>query len=69
MATLGLGTMARSSPGKGASRPPLKKNVTCGYFSVSAVRSCASPASLMTSPTRCRMDCGSNATGKGNWSS
>ena len=30
----------RVSPGNSASRPPLKKNVTCGYFSVSAMRSC-----------------------------
>ena len=30
----------RSSPANGCSRPPEKKNVTCAYFSVSAIRSC-----------------------------
>ncbi len=39
MATLGDGMIRRSSPGNGVSTPPLKKYVTCGYFSVSAMRS------------------------------
>ena len=34
----------RSSPSNTSSRPPLKKKVTCAYFSVSAMRSCFSPA-------------------------
>ena len=34
MADLGRGISARSSPGFGASTPPLKKKVTCAYFSV-----------------------------------
>ena len=33
----------RSSPGKTTSRPPLKKKVTCAYFSVSAVRNWRQP--------------------------
>ena len=41
----GDGTRRRSSRANGSSRPPLKKNVTCAYFSVSAVRSCAMPSS------------------------
>src|ERR1700679_617827 len=32
----GDGTSSRSSPSYGVSSPPLKKYVTCGYFSVSA---------------------------------
>ena len=35
----------RSSPGNGASRPPLKKYVTWAYFSVSATWNCRQPAS------------------------
>ena len=37
VATFGDGTKMRSSPSNGASRPPLKKNVTWAYFSVSAM--------------------------------
>ena len=33
---IGDGTILRSSPGNGSSLRPLKKNVTWGYFSVSA---------------------------------
>ena len=33
----------RLSPGNSSSRPPLKKKVTCAYFSVSAMRSCVRP--------------------------
>ena len=46
MATLGDGTSLRSSPGQAASTPPLKKYVTCAYFSVSATWNCVQPASL-----------------------
>src|SRR5208282_3437076 len=38
VATLGEGTRMRSSPLNGFSTPPLKKYVTCAYFSVSAHR-------------------------------
>ena len=34
MATFGEGAIILFSPSKGISRPPLKKKVTCGYFSV-----------------------------------
>ena len=47
---MGDGTRIRSSPGNTVSRPPLKKNVTCAYFSVSAMRSWVSPARDTTSP-------------------
>ena len=46
MATLGDGTSRRSSPGQAVSTPPLKKYVTCAYFSVSATWNCVQPASL-----------------------
>ena len=36
--TFGLGTRIRVSPSNGTSRPPFKKKVTWGYFSVSAAR-------------------------------
>ena len=45
MATFGLGTSMRSSPGQGASTPPLKKYVTWAYFSVSATWNWRQPAS------------------------
>ena len=44
VATFGDGTSMRSSPSNCVSEPPLKKNVTCAYFSVSAMRSCVRPA-------------------------
>ena len=47
--SFGDGIIARSSPANGSSRPPLKKYVTCAYFSVSAQRNCVSPARAMTS--------------------
>ena len=53
-------TKIRSSPAKGCSRPPLKKNVTCGYFSVSAARNCVSPAFDTTSPKELVMSFGGN---------
>ena len=37
----GDGTRHLSSPSQGFSTPPLKKNVTCAYFSVSATRNCS----------------------------
>ena len=40
MATFGELIRMRSSPLNGSSTPPLKKNVTCAYFSVSEMRSC-----------------------------
>ena len=39
-ATFGDFTRMRSSPLFGSSTPPLKKKVTCAYFSVSAIRTC-----------------------------
>ena len=42
----GDGTRIRSSPSWGGSRPPLKKYVTCAYFSVSATWSCPMPGLL-----------------------
>ena len=50
VATLGDNTMMRFSPSNSASRPPEKKNDTCGYFSVSAIRTCVIPALEITSP-------------------
>src|ERR1051325_2527300 len=50
VATFGEGTSTRSSPGETASLPPLKKKVTCAYFSVSAMRSCFSHAFESTPP-------------------
>ena len=38
----------RSSPGNGSSRPPLRKKVTWGYFSVSAMWNWRLPAALTT---------------------
>ena len=50
VATLGDFTRILSSPGNGSSKPPLKKKVTCAYFSVSAVRSCVLPSFERYSP-------------------
>jgi len=44
--------------------PPLKKYVTCAYFSVSAVRNIVPPATETTSATILAMDWGGKATGK-----
>jgi len=49
VATFGLGTRMRISPTLGSSLPPLRKNVTCAYFSVSAIWIWRSPASAKTS--------------------
>src|ERR1035437_1933933 len=43
--------MIRFSLSNSFSRPPEKKKVTCGYFSVSEIRICFLPASLSTSPS------------------
>ena len=51
-------------PSYGSSSPPLKKYVTCGYFSVSATCSCARPASAITFPIVIAGRCGGNTTGK-----
>ena len=51
-----------SSPGKGISTPPLKKYVTWGYFSVSAVLYCLSPFSEIIWPIKLFRDSGGNAT-------
>ena len=48
---MGEGIRSRTSPGLGASTPPLKKKVTCAYFSVSAMRSCFMPREEMYSPS------------------
>ena len=46
----------------GSSPPPLKKNVTCAYFSVSAMRSCLSPFCASTSLRMLSSFTGGNAT-------
>ncbi len=43
--------MNRSSPGSGASLPPFRKKVTCGYFSVSASRNCRLPCAATQAPS------------------
>ena len=50
----------RSSPGNCTSRPPFMKKVTCGYFSVSAMRSCFRPCSAKISPMVSLTSCGGN---------
>ena len=62
VATLGEGIKCLSSPSEGISTPPLKKYVTCGYFSVSAVRYCLSPCSETIWPMKLFNDSGGNAT-------
>src|SRR6059058_1860558 len=66
VATFWLGTSSRSSCGNGVSTPPLKKYVTCAYFSVSAVRNMLLPALDTTSATMFFIDCGGKATGTSN---
>ena len=51
VAIFGLSISTRSSPGLGSSTPPLKKNVTCAYFCVSAMRSCLRPRADRYSPS------------------
>jgi hypothetical protein len=53
--------MRRVSPAGGSSRPPLKKYVTCGYFSVSAVRKLVRPCAASTSASRLSIGCGGKA--------
>ena len=48
----------RSSPGSSRSSPPLKKKVTCAYFSVSAMRSCLRPRAATISPITFRSSTG-----------
>ncbi len=55
----------RSSPWYSASRPPEKKKVTWGYFSVSAMRSWVSPRLSMTSPRVLCSATGGKAAGAG----
>ena len=54
----------RSSPGKASSTPPLKKYVTCAYFSVSARRRFSTPASAHTSARMCDEVLGGKAARK-----
>src|SRR5690349_6237878 len=61
VATFGLGTRRRSSPGQAASTPPLKKYVTWAYFSVSATWNWRQPASLIVCASD-RAVSGGNAT-------
>jgi hypothetical protein len=53
----------RSSPGNRRSSPPLKKKVTCAYFSVSAMRSCFKPALDAISPSVSVSSDGGNSAG------
>ena len=53
-----------SSPGKGVSFPPLKKKVTCAYFSVSLTLNCLTPARERTSPRMFFMSWGLKRTGR-----
>ena len=50
VSTFGDGTNILSSPSYCFSSPPLKKNVTCAYFSVSAILNCVYPNLLTYSP-------------------
>src|SRR6202020_1491499 len=59
----------RSSPSYGVSSPPLKKYVTCGYFSVSATCSWRSCRAAITAPIVVAGRSGANATGYGQPSS
>ena len=54
----------RVSPSHSASTPPLKKYVTCAYFSVSAAWSCRRPRSASTSASVSCTSCSGNATGQ-----
>ena len=65
VATFGLGTSTRVSPAFGVSAPPLRKNVTCAYFSVSAMWSWRRPCSARTSARTCSGRSLGNATGAG----
>ena len=64
MATLGDSFISRTSPGKGSSRPPLKKKVTCAYFSVSATWNWERPRLETTSLSPLDCCCGEKTTGE-----
>ena len=61
VATLGELMRTRTSFSLGASTPPLKKNVTCAYFSVSAMWSCFLPIAARYSPSVLCILCLGNA--------
>ncbi|EFR92912.1 conserved hypothetical protein, partial [Listeria innocua FSL J1-023] len=62
VSTFGELIRIRFSPGNSSFRPPFIKNVTCGYFSVSAIRSCDKPSLESTSPITFFISIGSKAT-------
>ena len=62
VATFGDFTRILSSPSFGSSTPPLKKNVTCAYFSVSAIRACFKPFFARNSPNVFVISSFTNAT-------
>ena len=61
VATFGEGINSLSSPLFGSSTPPLKKNVTWAYFSVSAALNWVLPNFDKYSPNVLLNDCGPNA--------
>ena len=63
VATCGDGISSRVSPTNSSSRPPLKKKVTCAYFSVSEIRSCVLPCFSNHSPNTFVKGSGANAIG------
>jgi hypothetical protein len=65
----GEGISSRSSPSYGVSSPPLKKYVTCAYFSVSATCSCDIPRAARTLASVTDGRAGGKATGYGQPSS
>ena len=65
----GESTSSRTSPSYGSSSPPLKKYVTCGYFSVSETCSCVSPRSAISFASVISGRSGGKATGYGQPSS
>ncbi len=58
VATFCDGTSTRSSPPNGFSMPPLKKYVTCAYFSVSATRRLRRLACAIRCASRLSIDSG-----------
>lgn len=66
VATFGDGMRCRSSLSNCFSTPPLKKNVTCAYFSVSAMCACLTPFFASHSASTFVIACGGKATGKVN---
>jgi hypothetical protein len=61
--TSGESTIARVSPSTASSRPPLRKYVTCAYFSDSAHRNCVRPAAASAAPSGIAGRSALNATG------